>query len=141
LWLTGVVLCALAQGCAAPGGNSAHEPLDAPVTAAGTAAGPSLTSAQKAELDATIASVPPQSRAQLRYAIAKDDAGKARLAVYDPGPRAPQQEHKKRTLVYVVYRMINAKDGSHYDPQEDAIVDPMPVPSERDLDASNAPRT
>jgi len=139
LWLAGVALCVLAQGCAAPVGNSALAPTDAPVAAAGTPQGPPLTAAQRAELDQAVASVKASERIHLRYAIAKDDAGKERLAVYDPGPHAVVR--KKTTLVYVVYRLLNDKTGSHYDPQQDAILDPFPVPSERDLDASNAPRT
>jgi hypothetical protein len=139
--VAGVALCVLAQGCAAPGGNSAHAPIDAPVSAAGTPDGPALTSAQRAELDAAVASVKPAVRPHLRYALAKDDAGKDRLAVYDPGVD-PMPEHRhKNTLVYVVYRLLNAKDGSDYDPQQDVIVDPLPVSDEKDPTGASAPRT
>jgi hypothetical protein len=121
----------LAQGCAAPRGNSAQPPTDAPVSAAGTANGPSLTSAQRAELDAAVAAAKPDVRARLHYAIAKDEAGKDRLAVYDPGTEPTPEHRHKNTLVYVVYRLLNAKDGSDYDPQQDEIVDPLPVSGER----------
>ncbi len=139
--VAGLALCVLAQGCAAPGGNSAHAPMDAPVSAVGTANGPSLTSAQRSELDAAIASVKPEIRAHLRYAIAKDDAGKDRLAVYDPGVNPAPEHRNKNTLVYVVYRLVNAKDGSDYDPQQDEIVDPLPVSDEKDPTGASAPRT
>jgi hypothetical protein len=129
--VAGVALCVFAQGCAAPGGNSAHAPIDAPVAAAGTANGPSLTSDQRAELDAAVAAANPAVRSQLRYALAKDEAGKVRLAVYDPGPDPAPDQRKRKTLSYVVYRLLNAKDGSDYDPQQDEIVDPLPVSDEK----------
>jgi len=139
--VAGVALCVLASGCAAPSGNSAHAPSNAPVAAAGTANGPSLTSAQRAELDATVAAVAPADRAHLRYAIAKDDAGKERLAVYDPGDTPAPDRHGKNTLVYVVYRLLNAKDGSDYDPQQDAIIDPLPKSDEHGPIDANTPHS
>ncbi len=137
----GVALCVLAQGCAAPAGNSARAPMDAPVAAAGTANGPSLTSDQRSELDAAVAAAKPEIRPHLRYAIAKDDTGKDRLAVYDPGADPTPQHRNKNTLVYAVYRLINAKDGSDYDPQQDEIVDPLPVSTDKDPTEASAPRT
>jgi len=137
----GVALCVLAQGCAALGINSAHPPSDAPVSAAGTANGPSLTGAQRSELDAAVAAAKPEVRPHLRYAIAKDDAGKDRLAVYDPGDDPTPQHRNKNTLVYVVYRLLNAKDGSDYDPQQDEIVDPVPVSGDKGPTGASAPRT
>jgi len=128
--VAGVALCVLASGCAAPSGNSAHAPSDAPVAAAGTANGPSLTSAQRAELDAAVAAAAPSERAHLRYAIAKDDAGKDRLAVYDPGDAPAAEHHTKHALVYVVYRLLNAKDGSDYDPEQGTIIEPLPKSDE-----------
>jgi hypothetical protein len=115
--------------------------MDAPVAAAGTANGPSLTSDQRSELDAAVAAAKPEIRPHLRYAIAKDDTGKDRLAVYDPGADPTPQHRNKNTLVYAVYRLINAKDGSDYDPQQDEIVDPLPVSTDKDPTEASAPRT
>ncbi|MGB8267653.1 MAG: hypothetical protein WCE44_15115 [Candidatus Velthaea sp.] len=145
-WMAAAALCVLAQGCAAPGGNSAQGPQDAPVAAVGTPAGPALSADQRAELDRAVRSATPAERAHLRYAIAKDAAGKDRLAVYDPESFAPAthgagKKKKKATVAYVVYGLLNASDGSHYDPQQHAILDPIPIPNERELDAANAPRT
>jgi hypothetical protein len=137
----GVALCVLAQGCAAPGGNSAHAPIDAPVAAAGTANAPSLTNDQRAELDAAVAAAPPAVRAHLRYAIAKDGAGKDRLAVYDPGADPTPEHRHKNVLVYAVYRLINTKDGSDYDPQQDAIIDPVPMSDQKDPTEASVPRS
>jgi len=138
----GVALCALATlGCSGPAGDAAHRPVDAPVSAFGTDRGPALDSEQRAELDAAVAATRAAERPRLRYALARDDSGKNRLAVYDPGPASPPGPHTKTTLVYVVYRLLNAKDGANYDPQQDVIVDALPVPSERDIDAANAPHT
>jgi hypothetical protein len=138
--IAGGAVCVLAQGCAAPGGNSARVAVDAPVSAAGAPNAPSLTASQRAELDAAIARAKPDARGHLRYAIAKDDSGRSRLAVYDPGAVAPAHHRRDQTVVYVVYRLLNAKDGASYDPQQDAIVEALPIPVDRLTDPAT-PRT
>lgn len=84
-----------------------------------------LDDRQRAELQRTVAAVPPESRGRLRYALALGEDGKRHLVIYDgqglgAGGRGPRKTHD-----YVVFRVLNANDGEHYDPQQNVIVAPL----------------
>jgi len=107
-------------------------PMNSPVSRAGAPGQVPLDPAQRSEVLATAAKVPPAERARLRYALATGDDGRSHLVVYDgEGLDAGGQEAKKRHE-YVVFRVINAAGGEHYDPQQNSIIAPIPPPAERD---------
>ncbi|GAC1420086.1 MAG: hypothetical protein NVSMB5_12380 [Candidatus Velthaea sp.] len=90
-----------------------------------------LTDAQKAELAAAAARVDPARRSQIRYAFPQDDAGKPQFVVYDDlGLGAGGKTGHKNE--YIVFAVLNRNDGSHYDPQQNALIAAIPSPPERD---------
>lgn len=134
-------VAALASGCASPknGATSASAasrpadaPLNAPAASAGTPAGVPLDAAQRAELDRVVAAAPAAIRARLRYALATADDGKSRLVVYDGEGLPADGHHRGRPHEYVVFQLVNSTSGEHYDPQQNAIVPPIPPPVQRD---------
>lgn len=95
-------------------------PKNAPVESINSAAGIPLDPAQAAEVKNAAAKADPKIRARLRYALALTDAGTRRVVVYDPG------EHPAASATnYVVPQVLNASDGSHYDPLQNAVVPPL----------------
>ncbi len=110
----------------------AHGPLNSPVSRAGAPGAIPLDAAQRAEVVAVAAKVPPAERARLRYALAAGDDGRSHLVVYDgegldAGGRGSATRHE-----YVMFRVLNMPAGEHYDPQQNTIVAPIPPPPERD---------
>jgi hypothetical protein len=117
---------ASAVSAAAPAG-----PPNAAVPSAGTAGPIPLDDDQSAELRRTVDAMPPDVRARLRYALALGDDGRRHLVVYDgEGLGENGREHGK-AHEYLLFQVLNVKNGEHYDPQQNAIVAPMPVPPER----------
>jgi hypothetical protein len=116
-----------AASAAAPSG-----PPNAPVAQAGQPGGIPLEPALRAELDATVAKAGPSVRPRLRYALATGDDGKRHLVVYDGEGLGPSGRHKGRPHEYVVFKVLNATNGEHYDPQQNSIVAPIPPPPQRE---------
>lgn len=107
-------------------------PANALVSRAGKPGAIPLDPAQRRELAAIAAKQPPAVRARLRYALAPGEDGKIRLVVYDgeglpAGGRHPGKPHE-----YVVFRVLNSARAEHYDPQENALVAPLPPPQARE---------
>jgi hypothetical protein len=124
--LTALILLA---SCARPASAPARLG-SAPVAQMGQPAAPPLDDTQRAEVDRTVATMPDR-RAHLRYALALDDDGKQRLVVYDDGGLPPSGKHGK--VEYLVFKVLNATDNSHYDPQQNAVIAPIPPPPDRDV--------
>jgi hypothetical protein len=103
---------------------------NAPVAQLGQPAAPPLDEAQRAEVDRVVATMPSR-RAHLRYALALDDDGKPRLVVYDDNGLPPSGRNGK--VEYLVFKVLNADDNSHYDPQQNGVIAPIPPPSDRDV--------
>jgi hypothetical protein len=111
----------------APGG-----PPNAPAAQAGRPGAIPLDAAQRRELAAVLARTPPAQRARLRYALAAGDDGKRHLVVYDdPGGPASGRRPGK-TNAYVLFKVLNSRNGEHYDPQQNSLVPPIPPPVQRD---------
>ncbi|HEY0380985.1 MAG TPA: hypothetical protein VGC72_02190 [Candidatus Elarobacter sp.] len=144
---------ALLFGCGGPkSGGSAAEPATSPAAAtaaavpAPTPGGPpnapaaragrpgaiALDDAQRRELAATVAKAPPALRARLRYALASGDDGKRHLVVYDGEGLPANGRSAGKTNRYVLFQVLNGRDGEHYDPQQNSIVAPIPPPVQRD---------
>jgi len=111
---------------------SAAGPLNAPVPAAGQPGAIPVAPAQRRELDATVAKVPPPVRPRLRYALATGDDGKPHLVVYDGEGLGAAGRHAGKPHEYVVFKVLNASNGEHYDPQQNSIIAPIPPPVQRD---------
>jgi hypothetical protein len=111
----------------APGG-----PPNAPVTQAGRPGAIPLDAAQRAELAATVAKAPAGQRARLRYALAVGDDGQRHLVVYDGQGLGASGRHPGKAHEYVVFQVLNARNGEHYDPQQNSLVAPIPPPVQRD---------
>ena len=133
------VLCACsapkqaASGGAAPASPAAAVgPPNAPVALAGRPGGIPLDAAQRAELDATVAKADPGERVRLRYALATGDDRKVHLVVYDGEGLGASGRHKGRPHEYIVFKILNATNGVHYDPQQNSIVPKIPPPVQRD---------
>jgi len=107
-------------------------PASALVSAAGTPGAPALDAAQRAEVAAVAAGTPAAMRARLRYAIAAGEDGKPHLVVYDGEGLGPDGRHKGRPHEYILFRVLNAKNGEHYDPQQNSIIAAIPPPPQRD---------
>jgi len=124
---------ALLAACSAPKNAATvySGPPNSPVSRAGQPGQVPLDDAQRAEVAATAAKVPPAERARLRYALATGDDGQRHLVVYDGEGLDPAGQGSKRHE-YVVFLVLNATNGEHYDPQQNAIVAPIPPPPERD---------
>lgn len=111
---------------------AAGGPPNAPVALAGRPGGIPLDAAQRAELDATVAKVDPGERVRLRYALATGDDRKVHLVVYDGEGLGASGRHKGRPHEYIVFKVLNASNGEHYDPQQNSIVPPIPPPPQRE---------
>jgi len=134
--VTGVALIALG-GCSKPGNPitaqpSSAAPANAPARANADAAQNALTPDQKAEIAKVASTMHPARRSHLRYALATDDAGKPQFVLYDDLGlgSAGKTGHKGE---YIVFAILNRTDGSHYDPQQNALVAAIPAPRDRDL--------
>lgn len=119
-------------GTAAPTATASLRPAPGPanslVSAAGRPDAVRLDAAERRELDRAVAKVPAALRPRLRYALASADDGRRRLVVYDgEGLRADGRQPGKNNA-YVVFRVLNAAGGEHYDPQQNALVAPLPPP-------------
>ena len=125
-----------AASAAAAGDTLTAGAANAPVPSAGQAGAIALDPAQRAELDATVAKAPPAQRARLRYALATGDDGKPHLVVYDGQGLGASGRHKGRPHEYVVFKVLNATNGEHYDPQQNSIVAPIPPPPQRNESVS-----
>jgi hypothetical protein len=143
----GVVAAALLCACSGPKATTAGAaasaspasatvttggPPNAPVALAGRPGGVPLDAAQRTELDATVAKAQPADRARLRYALATGDDGKPHLVVYDGEGLGASGRHKGRPHEYIVFKVLNATNGEHYDPQQNSIVPPIPPPPQRE---------
>ena len=107
-------------------------PPNALISLAGTRAGIPLDAAQRREVAAIAGKQPRAVRDRLRYALATGDDGKTHLVVYDgeglpAGGRHPGKPHE-----YVVFRVLNSATNEHYDPQQNALVAPLPPPKARE---------
>jgi hypothetical protein len=111
----------------APGG-----PPNAPAAQAGRPGAIPLNPAQRRELAATVAKAPAAQRARLRYALAASDDGKRHLVVYDGQGLAASGRHPGKANEYVLFQVLNSRNGEHYDPQQNSIVAPIPPPVQRD---------
>jgi hypothetical protein len=111
-------------------------PPNAPVPRHGVVGAIPLTADQQAALAKAIANLPDAERPRLRYALALGDDNRRHLVIYDGGgldaAGRPAGAHD-----YVVFKVLNATDGSHYDPQADELVPPVPPPSERSNPGQN----
>ena len=94
---------------------------------------PVLDETQRKQLDKTVAATVAALRPRLRYAVAAGDDGKAHLVVYDGEGLGADGRHPGKPHEYVVFRVINASNGEHYDPQQNSIVAPIPPPPQRDV--------
>jgi hypothetical protein len=122
------LLCACAGPKTAPAG-----PPNAPVPHHGQPGAIPLDPAQRAQLDAAVARVPTGVRPRLRYALASGDDGKPHLVVYDGEGLGVTGRHPGKPHEYVVFRVLNSARGEHYDPEQNAIVAPIPPPPQREL--------
>jgi hypothetical protein len=120
-----------ARAAAAPEPAPAGPP-NAPVAQAGQPGAIPLDPAQRGELAATAAKVPPSERGRLRYALALGEDGKRHLVVYDGQGLAANGKHPGKRFEYVVFNVLNARNGEHYDPQQNSIVPKIPPPVQRD---------
>jgi hypothetical protein len=107
-------------------------PPNALVSLAGSSAGIPLDAAQRRELAAVTAKQPRAVRARLRYALASGDDGKAHLVVYDGEGLPADGRHPGKPHEYVVFRVLNSARNEHYDPQQNALVAPLPPPQARE---------
>ena len=113
--------------------STAGGPVNAPVPKAGAPGAIALSAAERSELDAVVAKAPAALRPRLRYARATGDDGKQHLVVYDGEGLGATGRHPGRPHEYIVFRVINAANGEHYDPQQNSIVAPIPPPPQRDV--------
>ena len=112
---------------------AAGGPVNAPVPRPGGPAAIPLAPAQRSELDAVVAGAPASLRPRLRYALASGDDGKPHLVVYDGEGLGSTGRHPGKPHEYVVFRVINAANGEHYDPQQNSVIAPIPPPPQRDV--------
>jgi hypothetical protein len=107
-------------------------PPNAPAARAGRPGAIPLDAAQRRELDAAVAKVPLAERVRLRYALAAGDDGKRHLVVYDGQGLPANGRHPGKTNEYVLFKVLNARNGEHYDPQQNSLVPRIPPPVQRD---------
>ncbi|HEV3086319.1 MAG TPA: hypothetical protein VGX96_03755 [Candidatus Elarobacter sp.] len=125
---------AAASPSASPGSLATSAgPPNAPVPRAGQRPAIPLDADQRRELESTVGQVPPAIRPRLRYALATGDDGKPHLVVYDGEGLGVSGRHPGRPHEYIVFRVINAKNGEHYDPLQNAIIAPIPPPPQREV--------
>jgi len=154
-----VIAAALLCGCGAPKWGSAASgpatspaasaapvpdaapagPPNAPAAQAGRPGAIPLDAAQQRELAATVAKVPAALRPRLRYALAVGEDGKRHLVVYDGQGLAANGKHAGKRFEYVVFSVLNARNGEHYDPQQNSIIPAIPPPPQRDVVAPAKP--
>jgi hypothetical protein len=84
-----------------------------------------LNEEQRAELRRTLAAAAPAVRARLRYALALGEDGQRHLVVYDGQGLGTDGRGGGKTHDYVVFHILNASGGAHYDPQQNAIIPPI----------------
>ncbi len=123
---------AATTGAAAAAATAPAGPPNAPAAQAGRAGSIPLDDAQRRELAATLAKAPPAQRARLRYALAAGDDGKRHLVVYDGEGLPANGRHAGNAKEYILFKVLNARTGEHYDPQQNSIVAPIPPPVQRD---------
>jgi hypothetical protein len=124
---------------ATPAAASASEPAgppNAPVAAAGRAGAVPLEPGQRADLSRAVAALPPGVRPRLRYALAAGDDGKPQLVVYDGEGLGATGHHAGKSHDYVVFKVLNGAGGRHYDPQQNALIAPIPPPAQRESAAT-----
>jgi len=107
-------------------------PPNALVSSAGTPAGIPLDAGQRREVAAIAAKQPRAVRDRLRYALASGDDGKTHLVVYDGEGLPADGRHPGKPHEYVVFRVLNSTKNEHYDPQQNALVAPLPPPQARE---------
>ncbi|HTW83011.1 MAG TPA: hypothetical protein VMD91_02950 [Candidatus Sulfotelmatobacter sp.] len=110
-------------------------PPNAPVPIPGKKGAIPLDATQQADLDKFLAAHP-ALRPRLRYALALGDDNRRHLVVYDGGGLSADG---KRAGVhgFVVFKVLNTDDGSHYDPEGDELIAPIAAPPERHITANN----
>jgi len=111
---------------AGPGG-----PPNAPVPPTGAPGAIPLDDTQRGQLTEFVAGAPPSLRTRLRYALALGDDGKRHLVVYDGGG-LNANGRVAGAHDFIIFKVLNTSDGSHYDPQSDELVAPVPPPPERE---------
>lgn len=121
-------LAGLLSGCSATKSGTAAGPPNAAVAALGKPGAVQLDAGEEEQVERISRAAPPALRARLRYALALGDDGKRHLVVYDgegldAGGRQPGKQHE-----YVVFKILNLTGGEHYDPQQNAIIAPIPSP-------------
>jgi len=138
---------ALLCACAAPKSGGAGTSAASPAASAKAPSGPSnapvpspgqpgaipLDPARRVQLDAAVKRIPAALRPRLRYALATGDDGKPHLVVYDGEGLGITGRHPGKPHEYVVFRVLNAANGEHYDPEQNSIVAPIPPPPQRDV--------
>ncbi|HTD36532.1 MAG TPA: hypothetical protein VK669_03370 [Candidatus Limnocylindrales bacterium] len=107
-------------------------PPNALISLAGTPAGIPLEAGQRREVAAIAAKQPRAVRDRLRYALASGDDGKTHLVVYDGEGLPADGRHPGKPHEYVVFRVLNSARNEHYDPQQNALVAPLPPPRARE---------
>ena len=132
---SGTEPAASAAGSAAPAAGAARVagPPNAPVPRPGQPGAIPLGPADRRELDATVAKTRPADRSRLRYALAAGDDGKPHLVVYDGEGLGVTGRRPGKPHAYVVFAVLNASNGEHYDPQQNSIVPAIPPPPQRDV--------
>ncbi|HEY0614458.1 MAG TPA: hypothetical protein VGC96_07445 [Candidatus Elarobacter sp.] len=123
-----------AQPAAAPPG-----PPNAPAAKAGRPGAIPLDAAQRRELDAAVARAAAPLRPRLRYALAAGDDGARHLVVYDGQGLGIDGRPPGKPHAYVVFAVLNATNGEHYDPLQNSVVAAIPPPPERDSAVASAP--
>lgn len=103
-------------------------PPNAAVAALGKPGAIPLDADQEAQVERISRTTDPALRSRLRYALALGDDGKRHLVVYDgEGLGASGRQHGTQRD-YIVFKVLNAGNGEHYDPQQNAIVAPISSP-------------
>jgi hypothetical protein len=137
-----VLAAALLAGCSAAVKTAATssaspaaqtEPPNAAVPRVGAPGPIRLDDDQRAQLERAVAAASPSVRPRLRYALAQGDDGKRHLVVYDGQGLGESGNAAGKKREYVVFQVLNATDGEHYDPQQNAVIAPIPVPPERSM--------
>jgi hypothetical protein len=111
-------------------------PPNAPVAAAGHTGAVPLDPGQRADLSRAVAALPAEVRSRLRYALAAGDDGKPHLVVYDGEGLGTAGHHAGKSHDYVVFKVLNGAGGRHYDPQQNALIAPIPPPAQRESAAT-----
>ncbi len=113
-------------------------PANALVSAAGKPGAVPLDATQRQMLTRALAALPATMRPRLRYAVAAGDDGRRHLVLYDGEGLPADGRHPGKKFEYVVFRILNANHGEHYDPQQNTVIAAMPSP-DRDTTAEVLP--